>query len=196
MPIEIEKKYRLAKKRRPAIEERLRELGVSPRPVELEENTLYRGGRLQLGNCALRLRRVGARAILTFKQRLPTKSAIKHQQEDETEVTNADAAHAILTALGFQPALVYEKRRTRWQLGKAEIVIDELPFGLFMEIEGTEREIGRVEALLGIEDLPAAMETYPTLTARLGKERKGIVEARFPRPVRKRARRPVQNRLR
>jgi len=179
MPIEIEKKYRLAKARRPAIEKRLRELGVSPRPVEFEENTLYRGGRLDLGGCALRLRRVGASAILTFKLRLPSKSSIKHQQEDETEVANAEAAHAILTALGFRPGLVYEKRRTRFNLGRAEIVIDELPFGLFMEIEAGEKEIARVEALLGIEDLPAVMETYPTLTARLGKERKGIVEARF-----------------
>jgi adenylate cyclase class 2 len=181
MPIEIEKKYRLPKKRRPAIERRLRELGVSPRPVEFEENTLYRGGRLELGGCALRLRRVGARAILTFKQRLPTKSSITHQQEDETAVADAEAAHAILTALGFRRALVYEKRRTRWHVGRAEIVVDELPFGLFMEIEAAEKEIARVEALLGIEDLPAVMETYPTLTARLGKEPKGIVEARFPR---------------
>jgi adenylate cyclase, class 2 len=179
MPIEIEKKYSLTKKRRPAIEKRLRDLGVSPRPVEFEENTLYRGGRIELGNCALRLRRVGARAILTFKQRLPSKSSVKHQQEDETEVANAEAAHAILTALGLRPALVYEKRRTRWQMGRAEIVIDELPFGLFMEIEASEKEIARVEAKLGIEDLPAVMETYPMLTARLGKERKGIVEARF-----------------
>ena len=188
MPIEIEKKYRLAKRRRPAIEKRLRELGVAPRPVELEDNTLYRGGRLQVGNCALRLRRVGARAILTFKRRLPSKSSIKHQQEEETEVANAEAAHAILIALGFRPGLVYEKRRTRWQLDRAEIVFDELPFGLFMEIEAKEKEIARVEALLGIEDLPAVMETYPMLTARLGKERKGIVEARFRKD---RVRRPT-----
>ncbi len=111
-----------------------------------------------MGNCALRLRRVGARAILTFKQRLPTKSSIKHQREHETEVADAEAAHAILTALGFRPALVYEKRRTRFDLGRAEIVIDELPFGLFMEVEGTEKEIARVEALLGIEDLPAVVD--------------------------------------
>jgi adenylate cyclase class 2 len=188
MPIEIEKKYRLTKRRRATIEKRLHELGASSRPVEFEENTLYRGGRIELGSCALRLRRVGARAILTFKQRLPSKSPIKHQQEDETEVASADAAHAILTALGFWPAVVYEKRRTRWHLGKAEIVIDELPFGLFMEVEAAEKEIARVEALLGIEDVPAVMETYPTLTGRLGKERKGIVEARFPRRVRNRLR--------
>ncbi len=177
MPIEIEKKYRLTQKRRVAVERRLHEIGASSKPVEFEENTLYRGGRLELGGSALRLRRVGARAILTFKRRLPSKSSIKHQQEEETEVSDAEAAHAILTALGFRPALVYEKRH----LGRAEIVIDELPFGLFMEIEGTEKEITRVEALLGIEDLPAVMETYPMLTARLGKDRKGIIEARFPR---------------
>ncbi len=179
MPIEIEKKYRLTKSRRLAIEKRLRELGASARPVEFEENTLYRGGRIELGNSALRLRRVAGRAILTFKQRQPSKSSIKHQQEDETEVASAKAAHAILTALGFRPGLVYEKRRTRFNLGRAEIVIDELPFGLFMEIEASEKEIARVEGLLGIEDLPAVVETYPMLTVRLGKERKGIVEARF-----------------
>ena len=188
MAIEIEKKYRLTQKRRVAVERRLHEISASSKPVEFEENTLYRGGRLELGGCALRLRRVGARAVLTFKQRLPSKSSIKHQQEHETEVADAEAAHAILTALGFRPALVYEKRRTRFNLGRAEVVIDELPFGLFMEIEGTEKEIARVEALLGIEDLPAVMETYPTLTAHLGKERKGIVEARFPRGVRNRLR--------
>ena len=179
MPIEIEKKYRLTKSRRRAIEKRLRELGASSRPVEFEENTLYRGGRIDVGGCALRLRRVGARAILTFKQRIPTSSPIKHQREEETAVSDADAAHAILTALGFRPALVYEKRRARWKLGSAEIVIDELPFGLFMEIEAAEKEIPRVEARLGIKDLPAVMETYPTLTAKLGKDRKAIVEARF-----------------
>jgi len=188
MPIEIEKKYRLTKTCRAAVERQLHEIGASSKPVEFEENTLYRGGRLEFGGCALRLRRVGARVILTFKQRLPTKSSIKHQREHETEVADAEAAHAILTALGFRPALVYEKRRTRFDLGRAEIVIDELPFGLFMEIEGTEKEIARVEALLGIEDLPAVMETYPTLTAHLGKQRKGIIEARFPR-------RQVRNRL-
>src|SRR6266849_7565029 len=111
MPIEIEKKYQLTQKRRVAVERRLDEIGASSKPVEFEENTLYRGGRLELGGSALRLRRVGARAILTFKRRLPSKSSIKHQQEEETEVTNAEAAHAILTALGFRPALRSEERR-------------------------------------------------------------------------------------
>ena len=187
MPIEIEKKYRLTKKRRQSIEQRLRELGASSRPVEFEENTLYAGGRLDFGQCALRLRRVGEHAILTFKQRFPTKSSIKHQREEETEVADAKAVDAILQALGFRPALVYEKRRKRWKLGKAEVTIDELPFGLFMEIESSEKEISRVEKMLRAETLPAVMETYPALTARLGKKRNGVIEARFKKLRRQKA---------
>ena len=184
MPIEIEKKYRLNQKQRLAIERRLRKVGAFKHKLEHEENTIYRGGRLDFGGCALRLRRVGARSILTFKQRIPSNSSIKHQREEETEVANADNVDAILQSLGFRPALVYEKRRRRWKLGKAEIVVDQLPFGLFMEIEGSEKEIARLEKKIGAEDLPAVMETYPTLTAMLGKQRNGIIEARFKKKSR------------
>jgi len=179
MPIEIEKKYRLNEKQRRAIIRRLRDAGATPHKLEFEENTIYRGGRLDFGGCALRLRRIGKRAILTFKVRLPTSSPIKHQQEEETEVARPDALNKILVALGFRRALVYEKRRRRWKLGKAEIAIDELPFGLFMEIEASEKQIIRVEKVIGAETLPAVMETYPTLTSKLGREHDGAIEARF-----------------
>lgn len=179
MPIEIEKKYRLTKTQRQSIEKRLRQMSIMPGEVEFEENSIYRGGRLDLGGCALRLRRVNGRAILTFKQRFPSKSPIKYQQEEETGVDDAGAAHAILTALGYRLGLVYEKRRTRWNVGKAKLVIDELPFGWFMEIEASEKLIRQVEEKIGADKLPAVMETYPSLTAKFGKNRKGIIEARF-----------------
>jgi predicted adenylyl cyclase CyaB len=180
MPIEIEKKYKLTRAQRRAVEKRLRALGVKPEPVEFEENTIYRGGNLRPGTRALRLRRVNERAILTFKERHPGKSSVKRQREDETVVADADATHEILNALEFSPALVYEKRRTLWTVGKAKVVIDELPFGLFMEIEASEKEILRVEKQIGAEQLEAVNETYPTLTSRLGKKsRQGIIEARF-----------------
>ena len=190
MPVEIEKKYRLTKKQREAIGRRLLKLGASPGEVEFEENTIYRGGRLDSGACALRLRRVNGRALLTFKERVPSKSSVKHQREEETEVADADALGAILRLLEFRPGLVYEKRRTRWQIGKAEVALDELPFGLFMEIEGAEQEIARIERQLEAQDMPAVMETYPALTAQLGQKRGGIIEARFARSVRERARKP------
>src|SRR5438067_5776633 len=179
MPIEIEKKYRLTPPLRRAIEKRMRALGYKPKAVEFEENTIYRGGKLRFANRALRLRRVNGDAMLTFKERIPTKSLIKHQREQEVRVLDPDGVHVILDALGFTPALIYEKRRVRWQVGKTKVVIDELPFGLFMEIEASEKEIARVEKLIGAQALPAVIETYPTLTGKFGKKRKGIVEARF-----------------
>jgi adenylate cyclase class 2 len=179
MAIEIEKKYRLTQPQRRAIERRMRALSITPGEVEYEENTLYRGGRLDLGGCALRLRRVNGRANLTFKRRLPSQSAIKHQEEHEVSIEDPDAIDAILKALGFRPAVIYEKRRTRWDVGKAAVVIDELPFGRFMEIEASVREIKRVEKLLGAENLPAVLKTYPTMAAESGRMKKGIIEARF-----------------
>jgi len=121
----------------------------------------------------------GPRALLTYKQRFPSASSIKQQQEDETEIADADAMEAILEALDFVPALVYEKRRATWRLGDAEIVIDELPFGLFMEIEGPEPTIRKVEKQLAIKGLRAEHATYPQLTARHGKSHNGVLEARF-----------------
>jgi adenylate cyclase class 2 len=179
MPIEIEKKYRLTPAQRRMIEKRLRELAARPRPIEFEENTIYRGKGLKPGRRALRLRRVGDHALLTFKRRFQTMSPVKHQEENETGVSDADATNAILGALGFQPALVYEKRRTRWNIGTAKVVIDELPFGLFMEIEAAEKEIKRIEKMLGAEAFEAVHETYPDLTVRFGRKQKGIIEARF-----------------
>jgi adenylate cyclase, class 2 len=187
MPIEIEKKYRLTNKQNDYVRRRLPEIGATLQSEEFEENTLYGGRGLAVGRSVLRLRRVGDGAILTYKKRLPTSSSIKHQREDETQIEDPEALNAILAALGFTPAMVYEKRRETWVWGKAEIVIDELPFGLFMEIEGTEREIRAVETRLAVKNLKAENLTYPQLTLENGKKKRGIVEARF-KSVRRRSR--------
>ena len=79
----------------------------------------------------------------------------------------------------FFAPLVYEKRRETWSLAGAEVVIDELPFGLFVEIEGDEPDILKAEKLLGLDSDGGVQEPYPTLTLRHGTERDGVVEARF-----------------
>ena len=182
MPIEIEKKYRLTKSQRQELQRRLPEIGAIFEGEEFEENTLYSGDRLDVSTCVLRLRRVGdgAGALLTYKQRFPSASSIKEQQENETQVSDADATDAILQTLGYKPALVYEKRRSIWRLGDAEVDVDELPFGLFMEIEANPNEIVRVEKLLSMKGLQAEMETYPDLTLKHGKRHGDFVESRFP----------------
>ncbi|MCM3870618.1 MAG: class IV adenylate cyclase [Pyrinomonadaceae bacterium] len=190
MAIEIEKKYRLTKKQSDSVRRRLPEIGATLLGEEFEENTLYGGKGLAVGRSVLRLRRVGTGAILTYKKRLPTSSSIKRQREDETKVDDPEALNDILAALGFTPALVYEKRRETWVLGKAEVVIDELPFGLFMEIEGPERDIRAVEGKLAVKNLKAESLSYPELTIKNGKKSRGVIASRFPRA--RRPREPIR----
>jgi adenylate cyclase class 2 len=177
--IEVEKKFRLTKRQRDAVLKRLPEVGAKMEREEFEENTLYNGEALSSGSCVLRLRRVAGNATLTYKKRIPSSSAIKQQREEETGVADPEAMEAILLALGFTPALVYEKRRQTWRLGKAEIVIDVLPFGLFMEIEGRATEIKAAERKLALRGLRAEHATYPQLTEKHGKLYDGLIEARF-----------------
>lgn len=178
--IEIEKKYRLTEEQRDAVVQRLREVDARVvRGEEFEENTIYGGAALQRENSVLRLRRVGERALLTFKERFPSTAAIKHQREEETEVADADAMEAILEALGFTPALVYEKRRQTWRFRNTEVVIDELSFGLFMEIEGEEEEIEAAERELGIDGFPTEHSTYPQLAEKHGRRVGEMIEARL-----------------
>jgi len=179
MPVEIEKKYRLTKKQREAVRRRLPEIGAKHKSNDFEENTIYGGEQLDITRTVLRLRRVGNTAILTYKERFPTSSPIKYQREDETLVADPEAIDAILDALGFTRALVYEKRRERWRLGKAEIVIDELPFGLFMEIEASEDDIKATERKLGIKGLKAERAPYPQLAMKHGTTYGNVVESRF-----------------
>ncbi len=179
MGTEIEKKYRLAPGELEALAGRLRASDAVFERQEFEENTLYAGGNLDSRRQVLRLRRVGDSAILTYKERYESDSAIKHQREDETRVADAAALHAILEVLGYSPSLVYEKRRETWRVGQAEVVVDELPFGLFVEIEGEEKDIEEVERLLDLTNTEAEMASYPELAARHGVRRDKVIEARF-----------------
>jgi adenylate cyclase class 2 len=179
MGIEIEKKYRLNSRERERLLARLLETGAERESVEFEENTIYAGGRLEPGRSALRVRRVEGATILTYKERFPSRSSIKRQREEETRVENAEALAAILESLGYSPALVYEKRRETWRVAGAVVVVDELPFGLFAEIEGEEKAIMEAERLLELEDAEAELSTYPQLTEQYGERKGTAIEARF-----------------
>jgi adenylate cyclase class 2 len=180
MPIEIEKKYRVTAELLGPLRRRLADVGAEGQGrAEFEENVIYTGPGLDPARRVLRLRRKGERAVFTFKERDPSGSAIKRQREEETEVSDAAALASILEALGYRPAVVYEKRRETWRVAGAEVVIDELPFGLFVEIEGDEARILEAERLLGLEDAEAEHAPYPELTRRHGVRRGEAFEARF-----------------
>lgn len=191
MPIEVEKKYRLTKMQREEVLLRLPAIGAKRKGEDFEVNILYTGAALDVTRSVLRLRRVGNRGVLTFKESLPAGLDIKHRREEETRVEDPDAMELILEALGFTPALVYEKRRVTWRLGPTEIVIDELPFGLFMEIEGQEKDIREVESNLAIKRLRTEPLSYPRLVLLHGARNGVVVESRFVDKTRKRRPRPL-----
>jgi adenylate cyclase, class 2 len=179
MSMEIEKKYRLDPERVALIVDELAAVGAVFEGEDFEENTIYGGPIMQEGGI-VRIRTTQDRAVLTFKRRVETpRSDAKHQIEYETEISDAAATDKIIRELGLLPRLVYEKRRKTWRLRNIEIVLDELPFGLFMEIEGSITSIKEAEMLLGIEDLDVEHETYPLLTSKLGRPADGVIEARF-----------------
>ncbi|MEP7149142.1 MAG: class IV adenylate cyclase [Acidobacteriota bacterium] len=177
--LEIEKKYRISPDRLIEIVTSLNEIGAVFVGEDFEENTIYGGDALERTGGIVRIRRTQDRAVLTFKRRVGNQADVKQQVEYETEISDSHAAARILAELDLSPKLIYEKRRKTWTLKSTEVVLDELPFGLFMEIEGSITAIREAEMLLGIDDLETEHETYPRLTAALGTRTGDIIEARF-----------------
>ncbi len=104
------------------------------------------------------------RTTLTFKG--PRKPGpLKSREEIETEVADADALLLVLERLGFQPVLVYQKRRESWELNGCRIELDQPPhIGLFVEIEGPdERRIRYVQARLELSNDCLVRKSYAHL---------------------------------
>jgi adenylate cyclase class 2 len=179
MAIETEKKYRLDKKRVKTIAKKLEKLGAVFESEVFEENYLHRGGLLDERRAVLRLRKTGETTLLTYKESIRYELDVKHKMEFETQVSDVDAMEKIIEMLGYRLSVVYEKRRRTYHLGDVEVVLDELPFGLYMEIEGTYDAIAKAEKLLGIEDLVPEARGYPRLTVKYGKQRGSVFESRF-----------------
>lgn len=179
MAIEIEKKFKLSSDQREQILANLTEFGAEFISAEFEENTLYKGGILDEKGAVLRIRKIAEKTILTYKERIENNSVIKHQTEYETSVENAEEIENIIKSLGFEKALIYEKRRKTWRFRDVEIMLDELPFGLYMEIEGSVMAIAEAEMLLDAEDFETENATYPHLTYRFGMANEKLIEARF-----------------
>ncbi len=179
MAIETEKKYRLTKEQYEEVSASLKELEAEFISTEFEVNQLYGGGILDDEEAVLRIRKIEHKTILTYKRKIQNHFGIKQHTEHETEVSDCEAMENIIKSLGFELGLIYEKRRQTWNLKNVEIVLDELPFGLFMEIEGKISEIGLIEMMLELEDFSVEYSTYPKLTYHLGIKKAGVIESRF-----------------
>ena len=110
-------------------------------------------------HCALRLRRDGARALLTFKGP-PQPGPVKSREEIETDVGSADVAERLIRALGFERWFRSEKYREEYELGASHVAIDQTPIGVFVEIEASPIEIQRAASQLGRTPADYRVESY------------------------------------
>jgi len=179
MAVETEKKYRLTKQQFDEVLLSLKELNGEFIKEDFEINQLYGGGILEEDKAILRVRKIDKRTILTYKKQIQNDFGVKQHTEYETEVSDVDSIENIIRVLGFKLGMVYEKRRQTWHLQHVEVCLDQLPFGLFMEVEGKISEIGLIEMLLELEDFEVENNTYPKLTYHHGIEKEGVIEARF-----------------
>lgn len=159
---EVEIKFRVADVRR--LEQALADSGFRRQtPPTHEANTLYdRGYALRRRGEILRLRKYGDQWRLTHKAK-GTAGRYKTRTEHESAVANGPEVDAILRALGYQPAFVYEKFRSEWSDGAGEVVVDHTPIGTIGEIEGPPRWIDRTARLLGIDPRDYITKSYGEL---------------------------------
>ena len=84
----------------------------------------------------LRLRQDN-RVTLTFKRPL---GQVETREEFEVEIDDFESGRKILEALGYTVTTLYEKYRETYQIDPNQVMLDELPFGCFVEIEGPSIE--------------------------------------------------------
>ena len=92
------------------------------------------GGLLSEGR-VLRLRQ-DTEARLTFKGSSTNEQGVLTRTEIEFTVEDFEKAKQLIEALGYQKLVYYEKYRTTYDLNGSHIMLDELPYGNFIEIEG------------------------------------------------------------
>jgi len=149
---EIEVKIRIDDPK--AVREKVLGLGaVVARERHLEEDALFdfEPPALRPKRQALRLRRAGRRATLTFKGEPQKSRSFKVREEFETQVRDPRGLLKILKALGLRETFAYRKHRTVLRKSRLTIAIDETPVGSFIELEGERHEITRFARALGFK---------------------------------------------
>lgn len=123
-------------------------------PRVFERNIRYENADESLSENGVVVRlRQDYRTRLTWKGPGQISDGIMQRFEAEVEVSDFDTMHLILEKLGYHPYMIYEKYRTTYALEGAEIVLDEMPYGNFVEIEG---DPATIEQLIQQLDLTAA----------------------------------------
>jgi adenylate cyclase, class 2 len=160
-----------------AIEARLNSIGAhleAPRVFEVNLRFDTPDGKLARAAQVIRLRQ-DSRSRLTYKGPASNDGGARLRPEIEFEVSDFQSAQAFIEALGYQVAMAYEKYRTTYVLEGTEVVLDELPYGNFVEIEGPDSDkIHAIADRLGLAWHRSVQASYVVLFYEL-RNRLGLV---------------------
>jgi len=135
------------------------------KPRVYEHNIRYEDASETLTGRGIVLRlRQDAKVRLTYKEPQEQQTAgVLSRFEAEVTVDQFDVMDLILKRLGYHPHVVYEKYRTTYEFGGAEIVLDEMPYGNFIEVEGPAEEIEAALKALNLDREPRILAGYMVL---------------------------------
>jgi len=141
------------------IQERVLEMNIR---FDLPDRSLRTEGRV------LRLR-LDTEAKLTYKSGSTVQHGVLSRKEIEFVVEDFEKAKQFLEELGYQKLFYYEKYRTTYEFNDCHIMLDELPYGSFVEIEGENVEvIQTVAGKLNLKWNAAIGTSYHVLFDQLG----------------------------
>ena len=113
--------------------------------LDTEDHSLKETGRL------LRIRQ-DDQVRITYKADAQVDEGIISRTELEFIADDFAIAKKLFEALGYQVVVVYEKYRREYRLGDVKVMLDELPYGDFIEIEGPNKTlIDGVVQMLGLD---------------------------------------------
>ncbi len=162
--LEIELKFKVTSFNE--IRSKLKALGCTPgEPVE-ETNLILDlpGTPLRFKDIVFRLRNDAKGTLLTIKKPIPC-SLLKVRNEIKTVLDcTIDDAAILFGHLGYGVVLTYEKIRRECTLKNAQVCLDELWFGRFIEIEATsDEDLLEAAELLGLDVSDGIRLSYPAL---------------------------------
>ena len=168
--LEIEVKFFLNDVK--TISNKITALGGESKGRAFETNIRYEDNRhsLKTKRTLLRLRKDN-QVRLTVKQELDQQShEFKILRELEVGVSDFMTMDNILAALGFHQEQIYEKWRETIEINNVSLCLDTLPFGNFLEIEGSQAEIRTSVDVLGLDWDQRILSNYLEIFSFLKKE--------------------------
>ena len=161
-----------------AVTEKLRKLGFRIAiGRHREKNYLFDdvSGSLQKAGKLLRIRKTPSSQTVTYKGPILATSKLKHREEIECRIENADTMIRILEETGFKVRTEYSKYRTVFEKEGFNISLDETEAGNYLEVEGpSDEEITRLGSKLGYSEQDFVRRTYAELIG----DRRGVPGAK------------------